>query len=110
MGFRPRIGDEMRLFEFNHRLKHYLQNHPHIPYDTGNLKANAFSVRNTMGNSVSLIAGDARQVPYFIHLEKSFRHYLSGKMVTKHKGWLARTTREFAHELAQELGGTITIE
>lgn len=100
----------MRLFEFNYRLKAYLSDRERVPYRTGNLMTHGFNVMNTSGNTVSLVIGDARQVPYAIFLERGFRHYRSGNMVTKHKGWASRGAMEFAEQLARELGGVVTYD
>lgn len=99
----------MRLFEFNFRLKAYLSDRARVPYRTGNLMVNGFHVKNTAGNTVSLVIGDARQVPYAIFLERGFRHYRTGRMITKHKGWASRGTIEFAKKLARELGGDLIV-
>lgn len=100
----------MRLFEYNFRLKAYLQSRADIPFRFGNYRAKAFNIRNTMGDSVSLVVGDERDVPYVIPLERGFRHYHSGRMITKHKGWLARATRDFAEMIAKEEGGVVSYD
>lgn len=98
---------KMRIFEYAHRLKDYLTEDGRVPYDTGNLQKNGFRIATVGANQVALIMGDARQVPYAIYLETGFRHYITGKMVTKHKGWASRGAVEFAQQLAQELGGVL---
>lgn len=97
----------MRLFEYAHRLKDYLTEEGRVPKDTGNLQEHGFKVKTIGVNQIAVIMGDERQVPYAVLLETGFIHYISGKFIDKHKGWASRSAREFAEELATELGGEV---
>lgn len=99
----------MRLFEYAHRLKDYLTEPGRVPYDTGNLAEHGFKVTTLGIKEVALVMGDPVQVPYAINLEEGFRHYITGQMVTKHKGWASRGAREYADILAKELGGVVDV-
>lgn|SRR5690606_23762378 len=98
----------MRLFEYSYRLMHYLRQDGVVPKDTGNLQMRGFSVQPEGLYSMKVVIGGV-QAPYAPLLETGWTHYITGRPVTKHKGWATRAAIAFAEQLAQEIGGEVII-
>ena len=99
----------MRILEYSYRLMAYLQQDGVVPKDTGNLQERGFSVQPDGMYSVKTVIGGV-EAPYAPLLEQGFTHYITGRPVTKHKGWATRGARTFAEQLAKEIGGVVTYD